>query len=108
MPSLVIDLFRLPDREWAMRFAPRAILVLRDRRVARNGDGQAMLAAAFGLTTAEAQVGLAIAGGQGREAIAAMRGVSAETLRVQVKSLYRKTGCSRETELALLFRSLLD
>ncbi len=108
MPWMVIDVFRLPRRDWAMHFAPKAIVVLRDRRVARNGDAQPVLAAAFGLTAAEAQVAGALAAGKSREAIAAMRGVSLETLRAQLKSLYQKTGCSRETELALLVRGLLD
>jgi DNA-binding CsgD family transcriptional regulator len=108
MPSTVIDLFRLPSREWAMHFAPKAIVVLRDRRGASNEDGQPALAAAFGLTSAEAQVAVALAAGKSREAIAAMRVVSMETLRAQVKSIYQKTGCSRETELALLVRGLLD
>ena len=35
-------------------------------------------------------------------------GVSVETLRAQLKSIYLKTGCSRETELVLLLRALLD
>jgi DNA-binding CsgD family transcriptional regulator len=106
VPPLVIDLFRLPDQDWTMRFAPRAILVLRDRRI--SGDAEARLLAAFGLTPAETQVALALAAGQCREAIAAARSVSMETLRAQVKSLYQKTGCRRETELALMVKALLD
>jgi DNA-binding CsgD family transcriptional regulator len=83
-------------------------VVLRDRRIARIGDAQPALTAAFGLTAAEAQVAVAVAGGKSRDAIAAMRGVSMETLRAQLRSVYQKTGCSRETQLALLVRSLLE
>lgn len=107
VPSLVIDLFRLPRREWAMHYAPRAMIVLRDRRIGGKGDA-GLVAAAFGLTPAEAQVALALADGQSREMIAAARNVSHETVRAQMKSLYQKTGCRRETELALLVKSLLD
>lgn len=108
IPPLVIDIFRLPEREWAMHFAPKAILVLRDRRPACSTDVESTLVRALGLTPAEAQVALALAAGQSREEIVAARAVSAETLRAQVKSLYQKTGCHRETELALLVRGLLD
>lgn len=107
VPPLVIDLFRLPRREWAMHYAPRAMMVLRDRRIGRNGHGE-LVAAAFGLTPAEAQVALALADGQSREVIAMARKVSHETVRAQMKSLYQKTGCRRETELALLVKALLD
>jgi DNA-binding CsgD family transcriptional regulator len=108
LPSLVIDLFRLPENAWAMHFAPKVIVVMRDSRVARSGDARPLLAAAFGLTGAESEVALALASGQSREAIAAARGVSVETLRTQVKSLYQKTGCRRETELALLVRGMFE
>jgi DNA-binding CsgD family transcriptional regulator len=107
VPNLVLDFFRLPQREWATRFAPCAILVLRDRS-AGHFAGANVLADTFGLTVAETEVALALAAGSSRETIAATRNVSPETLRAQLKSLYLKTGCRRETELALLVTTLLD
>lgn len=107
LPTLVLDLFRLPNREWAMHFAPQAILVFRDLRIGHDADGD-LLADTLGLTPAEAQVAMALAAGQSREVIAEARTVSQETIRAQIKSLYQKTGCRRETELALLVRALLD
>ncbi|MGZ8336478.1 MAG: helix-turn-helix transcriptional regulator [Allosphingosinicella sp.] len=107
VPDLVLDMFRLPARDWAMHFAARAIVVVRDPRPELSG-GAKILAGAFGLTPAEAQVALGLCAGHGRERIAVTRGVSLETLRAQVKSIYLKTGCSREAELVLLLKALLD
>jgi len=106
IPHLVLDLFRLPARQWALPFAPVAIAVLQDRRAAASANSD-RLSQLFSLTPAEAQVALALASGQSREAIAAARSVSLETVRAQVKSLYQKTGCVRETELALLVNATL-
>jgi DNA-binding CsgD family transcriptional regulator len=107
VPNLTLDFFRLPERDWSTKFAPRAILVLRDRH-AGHAHGAKVLAGTFGLTAAETEVAVALAAGSSREAIAATRNVSPETLRAQLKSLYLKTGCRRETELALLVTTLLD
>jgi DNA-binding CsgD family transcriptional regulator len=60
------------------------------------------------LTAAEAEVALALCDGQSRDTIAARRGVSPETVKAQVKSLYQKTGCHRETELVLLLRTMVE
>jgi DNA-binding CsgD family transcriptional regulator len=105
VPEIVLDIFRLPAREWAMHFAPGAIVVLRDGRLKAGSE---VLIGAFALTPAEAQVALGLCQGLNREAIAAARGVSLETLRTQVKSVYQKTGCRREAELVLLVQALLD
>jgi DNA-binding CsgD family transcriptional regulator len=106
LPEVVLDLFRLPAREWALPFAPRALAVARDPKGAATG-GKSVVAGAFGLTPAETELALGLAGGRPRDAIAAARGISMETLRAQLKSVYQKTGCSRETELVLLIRALL-
>jgi DNA-binding CsgD family transcriptional regulator len=106
MPDLVLDCFRLPVRPWSLFFAPRALVVLRDPRPDVAG-GARVLAGAFELTPAEAQVALGLCEGHSRERIAAARGVSVETLRAQLKSIYLKTGCSREAELVLLLRAVL-
>lgn len=106
VPQLVLEIFRLPAREWAMHFGARAIVILQDPH-ANAGASVEALQIAFGLTPAEAQVAVAMAKGQSREAIAAARTVSLETVRAQVKSLYQKTGCRREAELALLVKALI-
>ena len=107
VPEIVLDIFSLSERVWTFNFAPRVLVVVRDPgRSLRGGAG--VLAATFGLTPAEAQIAVGLGEGRSREHIASGRGVSLETLRAQLKSIYHKTGCSRETELVLLVRALLD
>jgi DNA-binding CsgD family transcriptional regulator len=60
------------------------------------------------LTPAEADVALLLCQGRPRDEIAAHRGVSSETLRSQLRSIYSKLGCNREAELIILARSVLD
>jgi DNA-binding CsgD family transcriptional regulator len=104
--SVVIELFGLPPRPWAIQFAPRAVAVIR----ASGGfpaDAPQRLTAAFGFTRAEAEVAILLCRGLSREQIAANRGVSAETLRSQLRALYSKVGCNRETELVLIAHQAL-
>lgn len=107
MPELILDLFRLPDREWSLPFAPRALLMMRDPRTIRRGAATELMSA-FGLTCAEAEIAIALCSGSSRDDIAERRGVSLETLRSQLRSIYSKVGCSRETELVLLVKAFAD
>jgi DNA-binding NarL/FixJ family response regulator len=52
----------------------------------------ALLQAAYRLTAAEAAVALSLADGLPPEAIAAARGVSVGTVRVQIRTLFSKLG----------------
>jgi DNA-binding CsgD family transcriptional regulator len=61
---------------------------------------------AHGLTRAEADVALALADGQGLDAIAAQRSVAIATVRSQVQSVYAKMGVHRQAELAAAVRRL--
>ena len=61
----------------------------------------------FGLTRAEQDVAIGVADGRTPREIAADRGVSEQTVRVQLKTLSRKLGCRRQTEIAVLVRSIL-
>lgn len=93
----MLECYPLPRRPWALPFAPRAIMIARvgaptDRHVQ-------LLMRTFGLTPAEADIAIRLAAGQSRADIAAARGVSAETLKVQLRSIYDKTGCRRESQL---------
>lgn len=99
-----LDLFRLPRQEWALGAGPRLIAVLRDPH-SRALLGADALAGIFGLSRAEAEVVALLGNGMARERIAAERSVSLETLRSQIKSIYLKTGCSREAELIALLNS---
>lgn len=53
----------------------------------------------FGLTQAEARVAIEIARGDGRHAAAARLGLSVNTVRTHLNSIFGKTGVSRQAEL---------
>lgn len=95
--GILLEFFPLPARPWALPFAPRAIVVA---RIGAPTDRQAqVLIRSFRLTPAEADIAIRLAAGQSRRDIAAARGVSVETLKVQLRSIYEKTGCGRESQL---------
>lgn len=104
--GMLCELFRLPQREWDFGFEPRVLAVAR-----RAADIPAMrtapLRAALGLTAAEAEIALNLANGRAREAIAAERGTSPQTLGTQIKSILRKSEVGREAELTALVNRLL-
>jgi DNA-binding CsgD family transcriptional regulator len=58
------------------------------------------IAELFDLTPAEARVAAAIAEGSDLKTLAARLSLSVETVRVQLKSVFRKTGTRRQNELA--------
>lgn len=60
----------------------------------------------YGLTPAEAEIGLRIADGVRPQWIADERGVSVETVRSQIKSLSAKLGCTRQSEIVALIKAL--
>ncbi len=64
------------------------------------------LQAIFGLTKAEARLAIELACGQTLEDIADEHGVSISTARVQLKSIFAKTGTSRQAELVALLTRL--
>lgn len=66
------------------------------------GEPRRLLTQAFGLSPAEAAVALDLASGMTASEIAAGRGVSTETVRVQVRAVLQKTGVSKATALAAL------
>ena len=104
--GILCELFCLPRREWDFGFEPRVLVVAR-----KAADIPAMravpLRAALGLTAAEAEIALRLANGEAREAIAAERGTSAQTLGTQIKSILRKSDAGREAELTALVNRLL-
>lgn len=97
-PPIFLEGFRLPLRPWSFGRLPHAILVVRQPRRDRAGV-MAFLGAVYGLTGAEADIAMRLYEGQPRAEIAALRDVTAETLRGQIKSLYAKTGADGEAAL---------
>lgn len=60
------------------------------------------LQARFDLSPAEAQIALAISNGASLHTIAAVRGASIQTVRSQLKAIFRKTGVTSQARLVSL------
>lgn len=100
------EIYRLPAREWAFAAQPHFVVVVRTPRQA--GGAEAMLLQhAFQLTATEADVAALLAEGHARDAIAAQRGTSPHTVQAQIRSIFGKTGVTRESALVALLRRVL-
>ncbi len=85
---------------------PQQVLItIRDGRV-KDGTLLRRLRALHGLTEAEAEVAVRIAEGESPAMIAEERQVSVDTVRAQLKSVFRKLGCTRQSELVASVKSL--
>jgi DNA-binding CsgD family transcriptional regulator len=60
----------------------------------------------FDLTPAEARVARSLAAGETVEAIATDRGVSQNTIRMQVRGVLEKTGCNRQVDIVALLTAI--
>lgn len=67
-----------------------------------------LLQQAFGLTPAEARLGLLLAKGGGLTAAAADLTIGRETARTQLRVIFQKTGTHRQAELAACLARILD
>ncbi|BBF68710.1 helix-turn-helix transcriptional regulator [Sphingomonas bisphenolicum] len=95
--AIMLEFHPLPARPWALPFAPRAIVIARVG--AQTERHIQALTRTFRLTPAEADIAIRLSAGQSRKDIASARDVSVETLKVQLRSIYDKTGCNRESQL---------
>jgi len=95
---------------WAFKvttLAPRAFSLLSEPAVIVMGDaeplrmGHLALHGVYGLGRAEAEVAQLLATGASPSEIAGERGVSIETVRSQIKSIFRKVGVHRLPELVV-------
>lgn len=103
---LTLRLHRLPTREWNMGFAPYAILIAKRAGSARPAD-LAFLRDAYALTATEGEIALLLCAGRSRDVISATRGITRETLRSHLRSIFAKLGVSRETEAIHMLHALL-
>jgi DNA-binding CsgD family transcriptional regulator len=97
--SIRVDVARLPRRVFGTVSA--VILVHQNERWPSHGTLMGLE-----LTHAEAEIALAMASGQSPREIAAIRRVSTETVRGQVKSVYAKLGVNRQAHLIAAMRLL--
>jgi DNA-binding CsgD family transcriptional regulator len=103
---LFLEGFRLPQRRWSLGSLPHAILLAKPPQRDRAGIA-AFLTALYRLTPSEADVAMRLYDGANRSDIAAMREVTDETLRGQVKNICAKTGSRNEAELMRVLGAIM-
>jgi DNA-binding CsgD family transcriptional regulator len=79
---------------------PTALVLVSDPDRQRSRPPEGSLRVLYGLTVAEEALALALRDGRRLTEVAEARGVSLETVRVQLKSIFAKTGCDRQADLA--------
>lgn len=97
------------DRAYRLRLLPAgfdggagALLRIDDPDASPGPDWQVALRDAYGLSAMEADLASRLLADHSLDEIAAQRGVTRETLRTQLKSLFHKTGVTRQSSLVRL------
>jgi DNA-binding CsgD family transcriptional regulator len=103
---LLIDVLPLARQAHGFAFDPRVLVIVRNARQGRRQIPPIVLSSAFGLTRAEIEVALSFAEGSSLDDIARQRARSVETVRVQMRSIFRKLGVRRQSELVALLNQL--
>lgn len=106
-PQVMIEGFRLPEREWSLGKLPHAIIVADSPKRDRAGVTQ-YLSVIYRLSPAEADIAVRLFEGKSRSQIVSDRGVTAETLRGQIKQIYLKCGVDNEAGLMRLLAPILS
>jgi DNA-binding CsgD family transcriptional regulator len=87
------------------RGTPAALVLILDLGAHRRPP-EGSLRALYGLTAAEQTLAIGLLRGQRPKEIADQRGVSLETIRIQLKALFAKTDCNRQVDLVRRLASL--
>lgn len=106
-PPLVIRVLPVHPAAKIPFLGARALLVIAPPEKARSLM-QSSLMEAYRLTRAEAKLAGEIASGESIENIATKFGLSRDTVRNQLKSVFSKTGISRQIDLVLLLNQFRD
>jgi DNA-binding CsgD family transcriptional regulator len=85
---------------------PLAILLVRDPELPYS-NGTELLKQIYGLTISEARISLLILHGANPSQAAMQAGVSLATVRTQLRSIFRKTGATRQADLMRLLIAVL-
>lgn len=101
LPWLALTALPLGENSTQVFTGARAIVLVGDL-AARIAPGAATLAAAFGLTPAEARLAARVATGAGLVEACRDLGIGRETGRSHLGAIFAKTGTSRQAELAAL------
>lgn len=102
---LVLDVVPLPKRDYAFGFEPCVLVVVRGASRDTNRT-LLLLQSIYHLTASEADVALHLSRGLSPETIAATRGTSLGTVRVQIRALYSKLDVHRQSELVARIKHL--
>lgn len=102
---LALEIVPLPRRAYAFGFEPRALILVRGRQRSASAL-TTLLRAAYGLTSAEADVAVRLGEGGTPEAIADARASSLATVRAQMRALYAKLDVHNLNELIARLRQL--
>lgn len=105
-PTLLMEGFRLPQSRWSLGRLPFAVLIANPPRKDRAGV-TGFLSALYGLSPGEADIALRLLERKSRTLIAEERGVTRETLRGQIKTVYRKCGVDGEASLIGLLAAII-
>lgn len=101
-PELGLLVRPVPHSEWAEGQAfPSAVIFISDPEQSSTASQQ-MLAQLFGLTRAESALATLLANGLSLQEVAEQLHVSLHTARAQLKSVFAKTGATRQAELVRL------
>lgn len=84
----------------------RGMLILTDPDVVNPVEATSVALGAMGLSQAEARLARRIGAGEDLKSIAEAEGITIETARTRLKSVFSKTGTHRQAELAVLVASL--
>lgn len=104
---LLVEICALPRQDWNFGFAPSAIVTLK-APLGFSGDQGARISAALQLTPAEGEIVALLGQGHSRQDIARMRGVSAQTVTSQLRTIFQKAGVNREAELVSIARAVIE
>ena len=104
MPALVVHIVPIRRRARDI-FASAASIVLLTPVCQRELPTASVIQGLFDLTAAETRVAQMIANGDTVEGIAVNAQISQETVRTHLKSVFSKTGTSRQASLAILLNS---
>jgi DNA-binding CsgD family transcriptional regulator len=105
-PPLLLRLFPVGGAATRTFLDARALILLSELR-AKPAPDPAVVARAFGLSRAEARLASLIVGGLALDTAARRLGVSRETARSQLRSVFAKTATHRQSELVALLVSLI-
>ena len=104
-PALGLVIRPVPVSEWSEGQAgPSAAVFISDPEQRESASGHT-LGELFSLTPAEARVAILLARGLSLAEVAKAQNISPHTARAQLKSIFAKTGVSRQAELCLLYTS---